>query len=488
MLPFRVFLLSIILSGMMSHVAIGSAVELLASVELERAVHFLSPSGDDVVIGPGAFVVEAAEEWLRFIPQGGNRTDAVLVQAGAAQHGESINVSTAQSQMVGEDQHLVALLLPNGTRLEAEGSYSGVRSRAILGREMIRKRVQVAKKDPRLQQRFRRPVPGQGPLGPPSHPGPPGSPGSPVPPGSGVSETGESTNLTAIPGPQGPPGPAGPPGPQGPQGVPGVPGVRGPAGPPGPPGSGVVGAGGSAGSVVAGPQGPAGPPGLQGPVGPAGPPGSQGPQGIPGVPGPPGQPGPRGFVGPPGPQGPAGPPGVSSGSGFTGSIQSLSKVQNGFLALGGSSTKRDARTGQFIRVPWSLKGNATVSGYENQIVLQHVSYGISQGGEWEEGEQITGRVTMFGDMTIRKVMDSSSTALAHACAMKHQFEKAEINLLAGTDAYLTVTLEKVIVTNVSVGYVSGDTRPTETVTMSYRKATWRYGTATTSYDLAAATD
>lgn len=136
----------------------------------------------------------------------------------------------------------------------------------------------------------------------------------------------------------------------------------------------------------------------------------------------------------------------------------------------------------------AIKGNATVSGYEDQIVVQAVSYGVSQAGEWEEGEQITGRVTNFGDLSITKVMDNGSPALAHACAMKTQYDKVELNLVAGTDAYLTVTCEKVIVTNVSVDYNTGDTRPSENITLSYRKATWRYGTATTSYDLAAATD
>ncbi len=146
--------------------------------------------------------------------------------------------------------------------------------------------------------------------------------------------------------------------------------------------------------------------------------------------------------------------------------------QNGFLNIGDGA----------------IPGNATVSGYENQTVVQSVSYSVSQAGEWEEGEQITGRVTMFGDLSITKVMDNGSPALAQACAKKTQYANAVLNLVAGTDAYLTVTIEKCIVTNVQVGYTSGDTRPTENITISYRKATWRYGTATTSYDLAAATD
>ncbi len=118
-------------------------------------------------------------------------------------------------------------------------------------------------------------------------------------------------------------------------------------------------------------------------------------------------------------------------------------------------------------------------------VVEAVSYGVHQDGEWEEGEQITGRVTTFGNIVVTKIMDNGSPALAHACAMKTQFDDAVLTLVAGRNPYLEVTLEKVIVTNVAVDYKSGDTRPTETVGLSYRKATWRYGTATTSYNIEA---
>ena len=142
--------------------------------------------------------------------------------------------------------------------------------------------------------------------------------------------------------------------------------------------------------------------------------------------------------------------------------------QNGFLSIGEGA----------------IPGSATVRGYEGQIVVQGVSYGVSQYGEWEEGEQITGWVTTFGDVVITKSMDYGSPALAAACGRKTQYDDAELCLVAGAEVYLTVILEKVIVTSLHVKYHTGDTRPTETATLSYRKATWRYGTATTSYDLA----
>ena len=82
-----------------------------------------------------------------------------------------------------------------------------------------------------------------------------------------------------------------------------------------------------------------------------------------------------------------------------------------------------------------------------------------------------------------KLMDIGSPSWAHACAIKAQFDKAILSLTYGGKVYLTVRLEKVMITSVKVEYTTGDPRPVETVTLSYRKATWRYGTATTSYDL-----
>ena len=212
------------------------------------------------------------------------------------------------------------------------------------------------------------------------------------------------------------------------------------------------------GSGLPGPEGPVGPEGPQGEQGPAGP---QGPQGFPGTQGLPGP------SGPPGPQGPPGPPGGESTSLFPSGVSGTGGEQNTFLNIGGGA----------------IPGNATVSGYEGQIVVGYVMYGIAQAGEWEEGEQITGRVTTFSDLQIVKNVDNGTPALLHACAMKTQYDDAELNFVAGSDAYATITLEKVIVTNVEIKMEPGSNIPIETLTLSFRKATWRFGTSTTSYDL-----
>lgn len=132
----------------------------------------------------------------------------------------------------------------------------------------------------------------------------------------------------------------------------------------------------------------------------------------------------------------------------------------------------------------NIKGKAQTKGFEDQIVFQSMSYGIHQGGEWEDGGRLSGRTTTFGDFTLVKDMDSSSPSLAQACATKEQIPKAEISLVAAaTETYMKVTLENVIITNVSVGFHSGEPRPTETISLKYNKATWEWGTAKGGFDL-----
>lgn len=103
----------------------------LPSVEFPQALHFLTPGGEDVVVGQGRYEVVQASEWLHLTPVGGEKTDAILVEAQPIDHNETIEVPTILSRSEHEDEYVIILLLPDGTGLEALGSYSGVRSKAV---------------------------------------------------------------------------------------------------------------------------------------------------------------------------------------------------------------------------------------------------------------------------------------------------------------------------------------------------------------------
>jgi len=103
------------------------------TVTLEQPVHFTNAEGSDVVLEAGEYAVEPAEGWLRITPSEGQAVDALLLEAQSAEHEESLTaplVISAQGEQA--DTHHLALLLPDGKRLESIGSYSGLRSRGTL--------------------------------------------------------------------------------------------------------------------------------------------------------------------------------------------------------------------------------------------------------------------------------------------------------------------------------------------------------------------
>ena len=103
------------------------------TVTLDQPVHFLTAEGSDVVLQAGSYTVEAVEEYLKITPSEGRAVDTLLLEVQTATHEESLTEPLALSAQ-GEtpDTHHLALLLPDGKRLEAIGTYSGLRSRGTL--------------------------------------------------------------------------------------------------------------------------------------------------------------------------------------------------------------------------------------------------------------------------------------------------------------------------------------------------------------------
>jgi hypothetical protein len=100
-----------------------------ALVSLDRAVHFLAPDGSDIVASPGLYMVrQEGDSQLALIP--GEGKEHLVVQAVLTNHKKEFPVQGV-SLSGGEDEHYVILLLPEGKALEAMGSYTGMRSRAL---------------------------------------------------------------------------------------------------------------------------------------------------------------------------------------------------------------------------------------------------------------------------------------------------------------------------------------------------------------------
>ena len=106
-------------------------VESERVVVLEKEVHFLTPTGEDVVVSPGTYTVEAAEDALRLTLTGEETAQSVTVKAEATTHEASIEEPELITISEEEDQQVVILLMPDGKALEAVGSSSGIRERGM---------------------------------------------------------------------------------------------------------------------------------------------------------------------------------------------------------------------------------------------------------------------------------------------------------------------------------------------------------------------
>ncbi len=111
------------------------------TLTLDQALHFLAADGSDVLVQPDTYQLEVAEEWLRLVP--GKRRDALLLEAHQTQHDETLHSPKAMVTENDDDEHRLVLLLPGGTGLEAIGSASGIRSRAVKRRLSSRARPQT---------------------------------------------------------------------------------------------------------------------------------------------------------------------------------------------------------------------------------------------------------------------------------------------------------------------------------------------------------
>ena len=125
------------------------------TVLIEETTHFVTTDGSDVVVKPGTYAVEAAGEWLQLVQ--GERRNALLLEADHIQHEENIETAKALSQSREAGVHRLVLLLPGGHGLEAIGSVSGVRSRAVRRAPSTRRSVQQ-KTSPSFTQSKKRTV------------------------------------------------------------------------------------------------------------------------------------------------------------------------------------------------------------------------------------------------------------------------------------------------------------------------------------------
>lgn len=100
-------------------------------VEFDRAVHFLTPEGQDIVLPPGGYTVEVVQESLQLKSADKEDAEAVVIQAQASTHQESVEAPELVKISGGEDQQVVMMVMPGGKALQAIGTFSGVQPRGL---------------------------------------------------------------------------------------------------------------------------------------------------------------------------------------------------------------------------------------------------------------------------------------------------------------------------------------------------------------------
>lgn len=144
----RVLLTLIGLVVLAGPITMVQADQPASTITLDRAMHFSRSDGQDLVVAPGAYRVEAHETQLRLTPED-RPTDekgSLLIQASSTAHEETVSVPIAMvvTEEGNDDQVHLVLLLPENTGWEAIGSMSGVTSRATSFSRLSRVQMQQA--------------------------------------------------------------------------------------------------------------------------------------------------------------------------------------------------------------------------------------------------------------------------------------------------------------------------------------------------------
>jgi len=131
---------------------------------------------------------------------------------------------------------------------------------------------------------------------------------------------------------------------------------------------------------------------------------------------------------------------------------------------------------QFIKIG-ALKGESKDKAHKDEIDVLNWSWGLSNSGSAHQGGGAGAGKVSVQDLSFTKYLDKSSPDLMLACCNGKHFDKAVLTVRkAGENPleYLLVTLENLIVTNVSTGGSGGEDRLTENVTLNFAKVKVQY--------------
>lgn len=126
-----------------------------------------------------------------------------------------------------------------------------------------------------------------------------------------------------------------------------------------------------------------------------------------------------------------------------------------------------------------VKGNSQVDKYKDQMDVLTWSWGVSQSCNMHVSTGGSAGASSVQDLVVVKNIDNASGNLFHMCSTGKHFDKATLHCTksagdSGRIEYLTIVLERVVISSVSPsGGGSGD-MGTEAVTLNFGKYTIKY--------------
>lgn len=125
----------------------------------------------------------------------------------------------------------------------------------------------------------------------------------------------------------------------------------------------------------------------------------------------------------------------------------------------------------------SIKGESKLEKHIDEIDVLAWSWGMSQSGTFHGGGGGgAGKVNMQ-DLSFTKYVDKSSPELMLACSNGKHIKDAVLTIRKAGEKpleYLTITLEKLLVSSLSTGGSGGEDRLTENVTLNFAKVKVEY--------------
>jgi type VI secretion system secreted protein Hcp len=124
-----------------------------------------------------------------------------------------------------------------------------------------------------------------------------------------------------------------------------------------------------------------------------------------------------------------------------------------------------------------ISGESTDEKHHDEIEVLSWSWGLAQSASTNSGGGGGAGKVSVNDLTLTKLLDIASPLLITMCCTGRHVPKAVLTLRSSGETpleYLTLTLDEVLVSSISVAATEGDDRPAENVTLNFARFHFAY--------------